>query len=143
MPGRRTPPMPERLSPQWAISAFTRVPVVVAGGGVDHHPARLVDDDDLVVLEQDIERDVLRRGRRRLRRRQRHRDGIAGVDAMARIADCAAADRHLAGEDQRLEPRARQVGNRHGERAVEPLAGTLLGDHDCFGAMINGHKFAT
>lgn len=115
----------------------------VAGGGVDHHPARLVDDDELVVLEQDIERDVLRRRRRRLRRRQNHRDGIAGVDAMARIKDCAAADRHLASEDQRLKPRARQIGNRYGERAVEPIAGILLGDHDSFGAMINGHKFAT
>ena len=116
----------------------------VAGGGVDHQPARLVDDDDRIVLEHDVERDVLRRGRRRLRRRQRDRDGVAGVDAVARIADCAAADRHLAGEDQGLEPRARQVGDRHGERAVEPLAGIRLGDHDCFGAVINGHnQFAT
>ena len=95
-----------------------------------------------VILEHDIERDILRRGRRRLRRRQRDRDGIAGVDAMAGIADCAAADRHLAGQDQGLEPRARQVGDRYGERAVEPLAGIRLGDHDCFGAMINGHKYS-
>ncbi len=27
MPGRRSPPMPDRLSPQWAISALTSVPV--------------------------------------------------------------------------------------------------------------------
>ena len=71
------------------------------------------------------------------------RDGVAGVDAVARIADRAAADRDRAGEDQRLEARARQLGDARGEHAVEPLAGLSLGDHDCFAAMINGHKFAT
>ena len=36
-----------------------------------------------------------------------------------------AADRDLAGEDQRLEARAREVGDVRGEHAVEPLAGLV------------------
>ena len=58
-PAACTPPMPERLSPQWAISALTSVPVAVAGGGMHDQPGRLVDDDELVVLVDDVERDVL------------------------------------------------------------------------------------
>ena len=71
MPGRLTPPMPERLSPQWAISALTSVPAVVAGGRMHDEPGRLVDDDEVVVLVDDGERDRLapRLGRRRRRAR--------------------------------------------------------------------------
>ena len=59
MPGRLTPPMPDRLSPQWWISALTSVPVAVAGAGMDDQPGRLVDDDELGILVEDVERDVL------------------------------------------------------------------------------------
>ena len=67
MPGRLTPPMPERLSPQWAMSALTSVPAVMAGGRMDDEAGRLVDDDEVVVLVDDGERDRLapRLGRRR------------------------------------------------------------------------------
>ena len=56
MPGRATPPMPERLSPQWAISALTNVPAGVAGTGMHHEAGRLVDDDELIVLVNNVER---------------------------------------------------------------------------------------
>ena len=41
MPGRRSPPMPERLSPQWAISALTSVPVQWPAAGCTTRPAGL------------------------------------------------------------------------------------------------------
>ena len=41
MPGRRTPPMPERLSPQWAIRALTRVPVWLPAAGCTTSPLGL------------------------------------------------------------------------------------------------------
>ena len=116
MPGRLTPPMPDRLSPQCAISALTSVPVAWPGAGCTTRPGRFVDDDDLVVLEDDIERDALAAGLGRLRLRHRHRDGFGQVDAIARIADRAVADRDRAVEDQRLEARARQAGARRRER---------------------------
>ena len=131
MPGRLTPPMPDRLSPQWAISALTSVPVAWPGGRMHHQAGRLVDDDDVVVLVDDVERDALALGLGRLRRRHLDRDDLAGVDAIAGIADRAGADRDRAVQDQRLEPRARQFGA-GGEHAVEPFAGLFAGDVDGF-----------
>ena len=39
-PGRRTPPMPERLAPQWAIERVDQRAGPVAGGGMDDQAAR-------------------------------------------------------------------------------------------------------
>ena len=66
MPGRATPPMPERLAPQWAISALTSVPVGVTGAGMHDEAGRLVDDDERVVLVDDVEREWPRRRARAL-----------------------------------------------------------------------------
>ena len=55
---RIVPPTPLR-SCTWCSSAFTSVPVACPAAGCTTMPGRLVDDDDLLVLEQDVERDVL------------------------------------------------------------------------------------
>src|SRR5262249_25280170 len=41
MPGRLTPPTPDRLSPQWATSALTRVPLQLPAAGWTTSPAGL------------------------------------------------------------------------------------------------------
>ena len=94
--------------------------------------AGFVDDDDVVILVNHVERNGLGRGLGRLRRRHVDGDRGAGIDAVVRIADRAAVERDGAGLDQRLEPRPRQLGEMAGEHAVEPLAGLLGGDHDRF-----------
>ena len=109
MPGRRSPPMPERLSPQWAISALTSVPVQLPAAGMHDQAPGLVDHDDVVVLVNDAERDGLGGRLGRLRRRHVDGDGGAGIDAMAGIADRAAVDRDRAGLDQRFQPRCATV----------------------------------
>ena len=55
---------------------------------------------------------------------------------MARIADRAPADGDFAGEDQRLEPGAREVGDARRQHAVEPLAGILARDDDLLPAPV-------
>ena len=85
-----------------------------------------------VVLVDHLERNILALRLRRLRRRDRDGDDLAGFDAVARIEDRAAADRHRAVEDQGLETRARQRLDTGGEHAVEPLAGFFAGDDDFF-----------
>ncbi len=113
----------------------------VAGGGMHDQSLRLVDDDDLVVLEHHLKRDGLGRDRGVLRRRQLQSDGVAGVDAVTGIADRGAADRDAAGQDQRLVARARQLGDAGGQHAVEPLAGLFGGDHEFFPAPLDrGHE---
>ena len=75
MPGRSSPPMPLR-SLMWWSSALTSVPRGVAGGRMHDHAGRLVDDDDVGVLIEDLERQLLgaRRRRARLGQRRRRRD---------------------------------------------------------------------
>ena len=70
MPGRRTPPMPDRLSPQWASRALTRVLVGIAGRGMDDQPGRLVQHQQVGVLVEDVEVDGLRPGARPARARE-------------------------------------------------------------------------
>ena len=49
--------MPDRLSPQCAISALTSVPRLVPGARMHDQPGGLVDDDDVGVLVESLERD--------------------------------------------------------------------------------------
>ena len=87
MPGRRTPPMPERLAPQWAISALTSVPEAWPGPGMDGEARRLVDDDEVRVLVHHGERDGLGLRGRGLRRRHVDRVGLAGLHALPQVPD--------------------------------------------------------
>src|ERR1700744_571329 len=60
MPGRATPPMPDRLSPQWCNRALTRVPLSLPGGGVPAIPLTgLYEDEHRIVLVKHGERDGL------------------------------------------------------------------------------------
>ena len=127
MPGRFTPPMPDRLSPQWAISALTSVPDQLPAAGCTTSPAGLSMTMMLVVLVDHVERDASAGDRRLSAGRNVDRDCVAGVDAMARIADRAAVDRDRAGQDQRLEARARKLRQARCQHAVEPLAGLVRG----------------
>ena len=127
MPGRRTPPMPDRLSPQWAISALTSVPLSWPAAGWTTRPGRLVDDDEVVVL-------VARRRarspracgsagagggsveRRRGRRPRPSRPG-RGPAAPSTVTRPVA--------DQRLQAGARQVRPGARQHPVEPLGGRV------------------
>ena len=116
MPGRRSPPMPERLSPQCAISALTSVPVQLPAAGWTTRFFGLSMTMMSVVLVDDVERNGLGRGLGRLGRRHVDDDCGAGIDAMARIADRLAVERDRALLDQHLEPRPRQRGGRTSAR---------------------------
>ena len=141
MPGRLTPPMPDRLSPQWAISALTSVPVAWPAAGCTTRPAGLSMTMISSSSKTMLSGMVSPAGLGRLGLRHRDRDGLAGVDAIARIADRAGADRDRAVEDQRLEARARQRGARR-QHAVEPLAGLFGGDDDRFLARLRHSRGA-
>ena len=93
---------------------------LVAGGGMHDQPLRLVDDDDVVILEHDIERDVLAFRLGGDRRRHVDCDRIARSDMISGVANGIGADPDLPGQDQRLQPRARQRGAAHRQHAVEP-----------------------
>ena len=132
MPGRLTPPMPERLAPQWRISALTSVPSAWPGRRMDDEPGRLVDDDQVLVLVDDGERHVLAGERRILGRRRLEGDRAPAASRVDGSRATRAVDADFAGLDQRLEPGARKRdasrGRRGAQEPVEPLAGALRAD---------------
>jgi hypothetical protein len=101
---------------------------------MDHQPLRLVDDNELVILEHHVERDVLRPDLSLFRGWKIEHDPPAGVDAVTGIADRGAVDRDATRQDQLLVARARQLGHARGQHAVEPLAGFVSGDHQFLAA---------
>ena len=104
--------------------------VGVAGGRMDDHARGLVDDHDVGVLVDDVERQRLRlrRGGRRRRHVDDHfllrLDREAGLDLLG--AD--AGDLDLAVLDQPLDLRPRLLRQERGERRVEAGAGVLFRD---------------
>jgi len=89
---------------------------------VHHHADRLVDDDQLVVLEEDVERDVLRL-RIGVFRRRRHKDQLVAELHLGLGFECGLTiDRRRPGQYQVLDAVAREGGKRLGEHGVEPAA---------------------
>ena len=62
-------------------------PVAIAGGRMDDQPGRLVDDQQMLVLEDDGERDVLRLVVRRLRLGDRQLERLVALDLGRRVAN--------------------------------------------------------
>ena len=96
-------------------------PRVDARGWVNDHAARLVDDDDVAVLIEDVERDILRQDLDGLRLRQVEGDFLPRLQLVVRLAH-AATDERLPLRDDLLDMRARERGLHAREEAVEALA---------------------
>ena len=103
---------------------------LVAGGGMHDQALRLVDDDNVLVLKDDIERDILALGLRRDGLGDVDCDRIAFADMISGVADGGAPGGDGTGEDQRLQPRARQFRAQHREHAVEPGRSLVAADGD-------------
>ena len=100
-----------------------------AGAGMHDHPGRLVDDDQIVILMDDIERNGLGRGPCRFRRRYDQHDPVAFVDPVIGVQYVPTGDGHRACPDQALDAGAAQP-----VAAVEPDAGGACGDLDRVGS---------
>ena len=116
----------------------------MAGRGMDDEPGRLVDDDKMLVLVDDVERQILPDHGRIGWRRRLENDPRAFGEAERRIARRRAVDLDLAGLDQRLEPGAREcdaaLGRGPAEEPVEPLAGPRRVDQESLGARRHGER---
>ena len=126
MPGRSTPPMPDRLGPQWASSALTSVPSAWPGAGWTTMPGGLDQDDQVLVLEQDLELARLRGGRGGARGRQVEHEALARFDPVAGLRYHPLALAQVPFAHQRLQARARQLRQPQGQEQIEPLA-VMLG----------------
>ena len=99
----------------------------VSGARVHDEVRRLVDDDDVAILVDDVEIDGLGGGLRRLRLRHQNAERFARFDPVGPISygrAVRAAD--VAGADQRLDAGAAQPFDALGEQLVEADAGVRL-----------------
>ncbi len=103
---------------------------LVAGGRMHHEAFRLVDDDDVVVLIDNIQRDIFAGWLGGDRLRHVDCDRIAGIDMISGVADGGAFDGDGTCENQRFQPRARQLRKAHREHAIEPDRALVAGDDD-------------
>ena len=118
---------PESLA-MWKSRALTRVPRVAgvvgsAGAGVNHHAGGLVDDGEVVVLVEDVERNVLGSGVKGCG------VGLAlDLDLLAAVelelgGGDGSVDADLAGVDEQLHAGAADVRQGLGEVGVQAQAG--------------------
>ena len=114
----------ERLL-KWRRRALTSVPWVrsfgsaCSGSGVDHHAGGLVDDGEVVVFVDDVERDVFGEGVEGFGARGAFDlDGLAADELLFGLGGLA-VDADLAGFDEELDAGAGDVGDGLGEVLVE------------------------
>ena len=93
----------------------------VAGTWMDHQTGRLVDHDEIVILEQDIERDCLAARCCRLGLGRGDIDPVAGGELAFRFGDDFAAKGDMAVADQCLQARTRKAALSHWSRRA-PVA---------------------
>jgi hypothetical protein len=97
--------------------------VGISGAWVDHEARRLVQHDDLFILEQDFQVDVLAHRVRRDRVGDDYGKNLTAFHLGRGLGDRLAVARYEPGFDERLQPAARQLRRQAGERAVDALAG--------------------
>ena len=93
----------------------------VAGTRMHDHPCGLVDDEHIVVLVDDAQRDRLGTELVGGARRNLDVDARAALQPVRTLARHA-IDAHAAHVDQRLQARARDIGDVRREPSIEPLA---------------------
>lgn len=98
---------------------------VMAGGRVHHHARGLFQDQQMLVLEQHVQRDRFGSRRRWPGVRHSHGKALARFDPGRGVRYWSAIPADLPGRHQRLQPRARQIGEAGREELVEPKPGIV------------------
>ena len=105
--------------------------VLVPGRGVHDHAARLVDDDEVVVLIHHVQRQILRHELRRCCIRQRDDKRVAGCGFIVFLHG-RAVFRHGPLREQPLGGAACELGQRAREESVDPLGALLCLNRSLF-----------
>ena len=108
----------------------------VSRGRMDNHAGRLVDDNQVCILEADIERDLLRLRHCIFSLGEYDDEILATSHAKGRVTKYYPILRHKAVLDQAFEPRSRQFREMGCEHAIEPLPAFALAGPDP--GVING-----
>ena len=101
----------------------------VSLGGMDHHVERLVDDGEILVLVENVEREYLRAPDRGGAARGARCDAVADTHLEARL-DRRVIQEHAFGLDGLLQQRAAEIGEQAGKILVKTSAGGFLLDDE-------------
>ena len=105
--------------------------VGIAGRGMHDKARGLVDDDQVVVFVDDIQRNILALRRRGRRRWHRHRIIFAWFDPVIGVFYRPRAQEHRAFRQQLLEPGTGEIGEGGGQETVQPPAGMTVTGKRC------------
>ena len=100
---------------------------VIAGSRMHHHAARLIDNHDILILIDDIQRNILRLHIQRLRLRQRHGNLLAQLQLVIRLENLSATH-STSLVQQLLHIRARKLQQRC-QTNVGALAGLIFSNN--------------
>ena len=100
------------------------------GPGMDDHPRRLVEDNDIRVFEDDAQRQCLRLRRRRTQLRDVDDEALAGADGGAGTHRAARRGGDVAFLDEPLDLRPRLAGQNRGQELVQPEAVVIVLDDE-------------
>ena len=118
----------------------------VTGAGMHHQPRRFVDDEQLGVLVNEVERDILRRCRGHRRRRHVDLHALAAADPVA-LARLDAPDPHPPVGNPLLQLRTGEFRKQHRQRLIEALAGVFRREHrrqnPCWGVGSHAQRCVT
>ena len=120
--------------------------VWVSRGRMDNHAGRLVDDNQVCILETDIERDMLRLRHCIFSLGEYYDEILATSHAEGRVTKYYPILRHKAVLDQAFEPRPRQFREMRREHAIEPLPAFALAGPDlgrCTGRHYLSHRHSS
>ena len=126
---------------QQRVNQRAAIAIVVgrARAGVHHHAGRLIDDGEVVVFVDDVERNIFGHGAQRRRRGVAHDgDGFAAFE-LERCFRWLAIDQRLLFLQQQLYAGATGVGDLRDEVLVEALASSVSGNGDGDGEGGVGH----
>src|SRR5467141_1915858 len=107
---------------------------------MDDHTRRLVDDDQVCILEADLERDPLRDRRGILNLRENYDEILVVSHAPRRVAQRRPIFRDITAFDQVFEPRPRQFGQVQREHSIEPMPGIARAGPYCRSAGRSRHS---
>ena len=105
--------------------------VLVPGGWVHDHAARLIDDDEVIVLIHHVQRQILRHQLRGRGIRQRDDKRVAGCGLIVFLHGCAVF-RHGPLREQPLGGAARELRKRARKESVDPLGALLCLNRSLF-----------
>ena len=100
-------------------------PRFMSGGRMHHEPGRLVDDEQILVLEDDFEWNLFAQRRGIGGRGKAQPGGLARAEQQTRVFHRSAVDGSMASFDQPLHSRARQIRRRRRKETVEPVAAVI------------------